>query len=82
MKEFIYNDENKMQLFQLILQISQCEVAASRLKKYETSIVALVGKAFNLTENDGKVEAQEIPELTLNKEETDTRVILYLKYAA
>lgn len=82
MMEFLCNDENKMQLFQLILQVFQNEVAVSSVKKYETSIVVAGGKAFSLTENDGKADAQEIHELTLNQEETDKRVILYLKYAA
>lgn len=82
MMEFLCNDENKMQLFQLILQVFQNEVAVSSVKKSETSIVVAGGKAFNLTENDGKADAQEIHELTSNQEETDKRVILYLKYAA
>ena len=81
MKEFLCSDENKMQLFQLILWVFQSEIAVSCVKKCNISI-AVGGKAFNLTEGDSKVDAQEIHELTSNQEETDTRVILYLKYAA
>ena len=82
MKELLCNDENKMQLFQLILQVFHSEVAVSCVKKCETSIVVVSRKAFSLTENDGKVHAQEIHKLTLNQELTDTREILHLKYAA
>ena len=72
----------KMKLFQLILQVFQSKVAVSRIRKRETSIVIVGGKAFNLTENDGKVDVQEIHKLTSSQEETDTRVVLYLKYGA
>ena len=48
----------------------------------ETSVVAVVGKAFTLTKNDGKVDAQGIQELISNQEEGNTLVILYLKDAA
>lgn len=63
------------------MQVFQSEVAVLCVKKCETSIV--VGdKTFNLTENDDKVDAQEIDERTSNQEKTNKRVILYLKYDA
>lgn len=58
MKKFLWNDENKMQLFWLILQVFHSEVSISGVKKCEASLI--VGKAFNLTENDGKIDEQEI----------------------
>ena len=58
-----------MQLFQLILLLFQSEVAVSRVKKRETSIVIAGGKAFNLTENDGRIDGQEIYKLTSDQEE-------------
>ena len=73
MMEFLCNYENKMQLFQLILQVFQSQIAVSRVKKCESSIAVGSGKAFNLTENDGKADVQEIHEITSNQEETDTK---------
>ena len=73
MMEFLCNYENKMQLFQLILQVFQSQIAVSRVKKCESSIVVGSGKAFNLTKNDGKADVQEIHEITSNQEETDTK---------
>ena len=71
-----------MQLFQQILQISQAEVAVSHVKKCEASLVGGGDTGFNLTKNDRKDDVHEIHKLNLNQEETNTRVVLYLKYAA
>lgn len=68
--------------FQLILQVFQSEFAVWRVMECETSVVAVGGKAFTLTKNDGKVDAQGIQELISNQEEGNTLVILYLKDAA
>ena len=68
--------KTKTQLFQ------QISVAVSHVKECKTSVVGCGGKAFNLTENDGKDNAHEIHKLNSNQEETNTKVILYLKYAA
>ena len=64
------------------MQVFQSEVAVSRVEKCEKSIVVVGGKTFNLTEKDGKVDAKKINEPTLNQEQTNTNIILYLKYAA
>ena len=57
-------------------------MAAHRLEKCGTPLVGVDGKAYQLDSSDGNVKVQEIHELVSNQEETDTRIVLYLKYAA
>ena len=53
----------------------------SRLATFSSAIIIVNGKAHQLAVPNGKVEVAEIPELYFEHDETDTCVILYLKYA-
>ena len=80
-KIFLQNDENKEQLCELLLKVWSSEDAVCRLEKCQRSLLIVNGKAFDLTVNDTEIEATELPELYSNHEETDSRVVLYIKYA-
>ncbi len=58
------------------------KVAASRLQKCGTAVIVKEGKAYQLKSSNGEVMTNEIPELSSDQEETDTRIILYLHYDA
>ncbi|XP_063959228.1 uncharacterized protein LOC135154916 [Lytechinus pictus] len=81
-KLFLANEENKTQLCKLMLRVWGSQAATSRLEKSGTAVVVVEGKAYQLDTSDGNVTPHEIHELESNQEETDTRVVLYLKYAA
>ena len=81
-KEFLKNDENKKQLCQLLLKVWSSEQSASRLEKTSLSMIVVEGKVYSLTSQNGKVERNEVFSLYSNQEETDTRVVIYLAYAA
>ncbi|EDO31951.1 predicted protein [Nematostella vectensis] len=80
-KLFLSNDANKVQLYRLLLRVWGSSVAASRLEKCDRGILVVEGKAYQCELLNGDVTTHELHELTSNQEETDTRVILYLKYA-
>ncbi|XP_068234747.1 uncharacterized protein [Palaemon carinicauda] len=81
-KLFLANEHNKTQLCELLFKVWSSNVAASRMEHCGTALVVVNGKAYQLQSSDGDVAAQEVHELTSNQEETDTRIVLYLKYAA
>ncbi|XP_048577521.1 uncharacterized protein LOC5506308 [Nematostella vectensis] len=80
-KLFLSNDANKVQLCRLLLRVWGSSVAASRLEKCDRGILVVEDKAYECEPLNGDVTTHELHELTSNQEETDTRVILYLKYA-
>ena len=57
-------------------------MAASRLEKCGTAVAIVDGNAYQLDSCNGEVTTHEIHELSSDQEETDTRVVLYLHYAA
>ncbi|WAR02903.1 hypothetical protein MAR_009461 [Mya arenaria] len=81
-KLFLTNDENKVQLCKLLLKLWGKNEAAFRLQKCLLAVLVVNGQAYRLSSANGEVNCDEIPELSSNKEETDTRVAIYLKYAA
>ena len=81
-KAFLLNDNNKVQLCQLLLKVWSSSEAATRLEACQEAILIVNGKAHKLSVANGKVEVAEIQHLYSTQEETDTRVILYLNYAA
>jgi len=81
-KLFLANEDNKRQLCQLLFRVWGSKVAASRLQKCGTAVIVKEGKAYQLKSSNGEVMTNEIPELSSDQEETDTRIILYLHYAA
>ena len=81
-KLFLANEDNKRQLCQLLLRVWGSKLAASRLEKCGTAVIIVDGKAYQLDSSNGEVTTCEIHELSSDQEETDTRVVLYLHYAA
>ncbi|XP_068234228.1 uncharacterized protein [Palaemon carinicauda] len=81
-KLFPANDHYKTQLCVLLFKVWSSNDAASRMEHCGTALVVVNGKAYQLQSSDGDVAPQEVHELTSNQEETDTRIVLYLKYAA
>ena len=77
---FLTNDENKTQLARLLLRVwSNDELA----HKYENKCIVIVdGHAHCLYSDDKKhIKTEQIQSLHSNQEETDSRVVLYCKYA-
>jgi hypothetical protein len=74
-KNFLCNEENKQQLIELMhkcwLEFVHDDCKVILIKEDE---------AFHICGNEG--EAESIPELRSNQEETDSRVVLYCVYAA
>ena len=78
-KLFLCNDDNKTQLFRLLLDVVKSNDALSKIEKCEKALFVVEGKVFQITVADGQVLSDEITEIQSNQEETDTRiVILYL----
>lgn len=73
-KKFLCNDDNKEQLIDLM---QKCWPKLVTNRK-----VILVNKGVAFLLGDGNDEAGEIYELRSNQEETDSRVVLYCKYAS
>ena len=82
MKTFLKNDQNKEQLCDQVLRVSSSEEASSRFESCSQPILIVKGKAHKLTVFNGKPVVTEIHELYSNQEETDTRIIMCLHYAA
>ena len=58
------------------------EKAFSRIESCSNPIIIVKGRAYSLTTSNNKIAISEIPELYSKQEETDTRIIIYLQYAA
>lgn len=54
-KLFLTNDENKTQLFQLMLRVWKSDLAVSRIEKCGRAIIVVDGKAYNLTSSSNTV---------------------------
>ena len=80
-KHFLGNEVNKANFCKLLGNVWSDSKAASRLKKCNISIVTIDGIASELKVSGADVECTEILELRSNQEETDTRVVLYVRYA-
>ena len=78
-KSFLMNHENKLRLFQLIKEVWATS-GANRLERCQLAITVVKGDAFKFTVQHGGVLVEHLHELSSNQEETDTRVVLYLKY--
>ena len=81
-KSFLQNDQNKEQLCDLLLRVWSSEKAFSRIESCSNPIIIVKGRAYSLTASNNKIAISEIPELYSKQEETDTRIIIYLQYAA
>ncbi|XP_063047331.1 uncharacterized protein LOC134441069 [Engraulis encrasicolus] len=66
-----------------IKKIWSSKEASPSLKKCETAIICVEGKAYHLINSeDEQIQLKELHSLRSNQEETDTRVVLYLHHAA
>lgn len=78
---FLTNDENKKQLIQIMFRVWSSEAFAPNIGTRKVIFIS-EGHAYQLqTIDDGSVECRQVMSLLSNQEETDTRVILYCKYA-
>ena len=80
-KLFLLNDENKAEMFRIMLKVWKSGDAARRLKG-KNIIIIVDGKAYSLTSHDGhEVQHVEISSIESSQEETDSRIVLYLLHA-
>lgn len=77
-KVFLLHEDNKMQLFDLMLRVWSSGAAASWLQNRKMMLV-VKGGVFTLTSPDGQSVQQT--EVQKNQEETDSRIILYINHA-
>lgn len=80
-KHFLSNEENKKQLISVLLQVWSEDDMAKDLVGRKVIFVK-EDKAILLTSKNGKKTlATQVSELKSDQEETDSRVVLYCKYA-
>lgn len=80
-KQFLTNEENKVQFIRLILKQWSGDKYASKLQGRK--VIFICEECAYLTSGDGLTTRKtEIPLLRSSQEETDTRVVLYSQYAA
>ena len=75
-----HTDENKLQLIRLLLRVWDEDKVADMYKDRKLALIA-EGHAYTLDNQQQHVRVKEIPSLYSNQEETDSRVVLYCKYA-
>ena len=76
-KSFLSNSENKEQLIEMIFKVWSSVEFSAKLNDRKF-IMIKHGEAFELTTGGNQI----IPCLTSNQEETDSRVVLYVAFAA
>ena len=80
-KQFLLNPDNKLQLLDLLLRVWSSHTASQRVHKRKV-MVAVQNKVICITSDDGsRSQESEIHSLRSDQEETDTRVVLYARYA-
>ena len=79
---FLTNDENKLQLTRLVLRVWSDDEVADKYKNRKLILIA-EGHAYSFKSDDQTQHTivQELTSLYSNQEETDSRVVLYCKYA-
>ena len=77
---FLTNDENKLQLVRLLLRVWSEDEVADMYKDRKLVLIA-EGHAYSFDNQQQHTRVTEIPSLYSNQEETDSRVVLYCKYA-
>ena len=81
-KMFLTNSENKIQFANVMLKVWSSSDAYTRLQKCETAMLVVSGIVYQFRAVSGQIEVSEVAEICSNQEETDTRVIVYMKYAS
>ena len=81
-KAFLANNDNKEQFINLLVSEWSRDEYASKIKGRYVTVVSN-GAALQLTSHDGmKTQKTVIAQLESSQEESDTRVVVYCKYAA
>ena len=80
-KTFLANDANKKQLTELLVAEWSKDTYAAKLEGRQVTAIC-DGKATHLTSQDGETtKSSNIESLQSSQEESDTRMVLYCKYA-
>ena len=79
---FLTNDENKLQLTRLVLRVWSDDEVADKYKNRKVILIA-EGHAYSFRSDEQQQHTlvQELASLYSNQEETDSRIVLYCKYA-
>ena len=79
---FLTNDENKLQLTRLVLRVWSDDEVADKYKNRKLILIAK-GHAYSFKSDDQTKHTivQELTSLYSNQKKTDSRVVLYCKYA-
>ena len=76
---FLLNDENKRSFIHLLRLHWGSSDMANEISQ-RTIIFIENGQAYNISSHDGHTSTMLLPEIDSNLEETDTRIVLYIKY--
>uniref|UniRef100_UPI00358E53D5 uncharacterized protein n=3 Tax=Myxine glutinosa TaxID=7769 RepID=UPI00358E53D5 len=80
-KQFLSNDENKLQFIQMLLRLWRTDEYASKLHGRNVILIC-DGVPHKLTSEDGTTTSSHLLDsMTSSQEETDSRIILYCEYA-
>jgi hypothetical protein len=80
-KQFLSNDDNKVQFIQMLLKLWRTDVYAAKLRGRKVILIC-DGVPYILTSEDGTTtSSHRIDMMVSSQEETDTRIILYCEYA-
>ena len=77
---FLLNENNKTQLFNLMMRVWSSDDEASHVQNRNVMLV-VQGRVFKFTSDGQSVQETEVPALRSNQEETDSRIIIYIAYA-
>ena len=80
-RAFLANDENKQQLINIIRKVWSADTFSAEINQRKVLLVE-EGHAYMLRSDGPHVRQAEVQSLFSTQEETDTRVVLYCKYAA
>ena len=78
--KFLTVPKNKLRLFEIMLEVLNSDEAASDLEG-KMFYMIVDGNAFKLSSDGKEVSCNKIDAITSTQEETDTRVVVYIKYA-
>lgn len=79
-KTFLYNDDNKTQLVNVLLKSWRSDSSAGLLDGHKVTLIC-EGEGYDLTSDGVKTYCMEVPSLKSTQEETDSRVVLYCLHA-
>lgn len=78
-REFLANDENKIQLIRIMLKVWNSNSFAAHIDSKQVTLTC-EGQAYQLTTRDGtSVNCNQLASLASNQEEIESHVVLYCK---